>query len=76
MAKAREAVVTDLNLFQYGPHHNELHTVAELLRGEPSCASWIADYRWTEETIVGSETGRVARVWVHHSSLPNASSLA
>lgn len=56
----------ELNLFQYGDHHNEMWTVKELLYGRDdgaSCASWITDYAWTNETITGSESGRVARVW-------------
>lgn len=58
---------TDLNLFQYGDHHNELWTVAELLHGREKGESttWITDYRWTDEVITGSESGRVARVWRH-----------
>lgn len=64
--------VTDLNLFQYGDHHNELRTVRELLYARDNSdpvASWITQYRWTEETITGSESGRVARVWKHIDAL-------
>lgn len=60
--------ITELNIFQYGEHHNELWTVRELLYGKPdapSCAPWITDYVWCNETITGSESGRVARVWKH-----------
>lgn len=57
----------DLNLFQGGEHHNELWTVAELLYGRENgdCASWITDYTWTEDTVTGSDSGRVARIWRH-----------
>lgn len=68
----RKGVSTDLHLFQHGPHHNELWTSHELLndrRDGPSIATWIADYVWTEDTLAGSESGRLARVWVHRSVL-------
>lgn len=52
-----------LNLFRYGPHHNELIETAALTT-DRSVASWITDYAWTPEKVVGSVSGREARVWV------------
>lgn len=63
--------MADLVLFRYGDHHNEIWSIAELLYGHPerpSCASWITDYSWTAETVVGSESGRTARIWVYTAS--------
>jgi hypothetical protein len=62
---------TRLNLFQNGDHHNELWTNQELLYGKDSGekAYWITDYTWTADTITGSESGRVARIWVLAKSL-------
>lgn len=62
---------TYLNLFQHGPHHNEIWSNEDLVtRSEklPS-AAWITDYCWTPETVSGSESGRLARVWVHREAL-------
>lgn len=50
-----------LNIFQGGPHHNELVETYDLTRD--SQYSWISDYVWTPEKIVGSVSGREARVW-------------
>lgn len=65
-----EAMRTELNIFQGGDHHNEIWTTGELLRGrgdggqqERLYAPWITSYKWTPETITGSASGRVARVW-------------
>lgn len=57
---------TYLNLFRNGPHHNELWTNQQLLHKceELPSSTWITDYCWTDEVVVGSETGRAARVWV------------
>lgn len=67
--KRPEPVVTDLHLFRYGDHHNELWTTQDLLYGPSDCASWITQYAWTTETVQGSETGRIARVWVAKATL-------
>ncbi len=59
---------TPVALFRGGPHHNEVWSVPELLYGHPerpTCATWITDYSWTKDTVVGSETGRMARVWMY-----------
>lgn len=52
-----------LNLFRFGPHHHELVETRDLTSKVEF--NWVADYRWTPEVIVGSESGREARVWVH-----------
>lgn len=68
-----QPVLTHLNLLQGGPLHNTLLSNSELIDrvaigvredGE-HILKHIDQYRWTPETIVGSETGRTARIWVH-----------
>lgn len=51
-----------LNIFLGGPQHNTLVETADLLR-DPAYGQWITTYGWTPETLVGSLTGREARVW-------------
>lgn len=51
-----------LNLFQGGPAHNRLVETEDLMKPAAD-VSWIASYAWTPEIIVGSATGREARVW-------------
>lgn len=53
-----------LNLFRWGPMHDQIHTTEALLQ-DRSIARWIAEYDWTKEKVVGSVSGREARVWVH-----------
>lgn len=55
----------DVNLFRGGPHHNELITTREITRDHRY--GWVAAYRWTPEVVIGSESGRKARVWKYHS---------
>lgn len=52
-----------LNLFRLGPHHNELYETEQLTK-DRTVAAWITGYAWTPEVIVGSVSGREARVWV------------
>lgn len=52
-----------LNLFRYGSRHNELHETEALMR-DASVAKWIREYSWTPELVVGSVSGKSARVWV------------
>lgn len=52
-----------LNLFRFGPHHHELYETKELISSTDY--AWISNYRWTSETVTGSESGREARVWVY-----------
>lgn len=62
---------TYLNLFRHGPHHNELWTVQQLLYAceELPSSTWITSYTWTDDVVVGSESGRTARVWVWSETL-------
>lgn len=63
---------TELHLFRDGPQHNQVWSTHQLLYKcdeLPDAAAWITQYKWTDETVVGSESGRVARVWVHLDSL-------
>ena len=53
-----------LNLFRFGPHHNEV-LETEQLTTDRLVSSWLVDYAWTAEKIVGSVSGREARVWVY-----------
>jgi hypothetical protein len=50
-----------LNLFQGGAHHNELVETSDLT--SKAEFTWVSDYSWTPELVVGSLTGRKARVW-------------
>lgn len=52
-----------LNIFRLGPHHNELIETEDLMK-RPDVGAWITSYGWTPEKIVGSVSGREARVWV------------
>lgn len=51
-----------LNLFQGGEHHNELIETQDLIKRR-DVTPWLPSYVWTPEKIVGSLTGREARVW-------------
>lgn len=51
-----------LNIFQGGPQHNTIMETSDLVKPGPSGA-WICTYRWTKETITGSVSGKIARVW-------------
>lgn len=70
---AKSGTETRVHLFVGGPHHHEVWTTEELMyRNEklPEVA-WITDYAWTADTVVGSESGRVARVWVYREAVQN-----
>jgi hypothetical protein len=56
-----------LNLFRFGPHHNELIETEELMKRR-DVGGWITSYAWTPEKITGSVSGREARVWVYKES--------
>lgn len=58
-----ESVRVDIHIMQHGPHHNELVETHDLCQNREY--AWISDYKWTNQVIVGSESGRKARVWVH-----------
>lgn len=61
-------VKVDLHIFRGGPLHNELRTSEDLLhKRDPELVRRITEYRWVPETLTGSESGRVARVWKHHT---------
>lgn len=62
-----------LNLMRGGDHHNTIVETHDLTHDGQY--SWIGDYVWTPEKIVGSQSGREARVWVHkdHPSLSTPS---
>ncbi len=51
-----------LNLMRGGPRHNEIYETTTLALSHGM--GFITDYKWTPEIIVGSESGRSARVWV------------
>jgi len=53
-------VKTDTNLMRFGPRDNEVVETHELIYSDFP----ILEYRWTPETVTGSESGRIARVWV------------
>jgi len=55
-----------LNIMRNGPRHNTIVETCELVTSYKM--GWIGEYVWTKEIIVGSESGRQARVWVHSSS--------
>lgn len=57
-----------LNLMQGGDHHNVLVETKDLTT-DPQYG-WIASYKWTPETIVGSVSGREARVWRPREDVP------
>lgn len=53
-----------LNIFQGGPQHNRLIETHDLIHDrELDVVRWITDYAWTPEKIIGSVSGREARVW-------------
>lgn len=56
-----------LNLFRWGPMHDQVHSTEDLMK-DRTIAKWIADYAWTPEKVVGSVSGREARVWVYKES--------
>ena len=51
-----------LNLMRGGPRHHELYETEVLATSYKM--GWITGYVWSPEKIVGSESGREARVWV------------
>ncbi len=51
-----------LNLMRGGPRHNEIYETQTLVISHGM--GFIMNYQWTPEIIVGSESGRSARVWV------------
>lgn len=62
---------TGLNLMRFGPLHNMILSNADLMRGrhgemteqDTMVHAHGHRYRWTADTVTGSESGRVARVW-------------
>ena len=50
----------DTNLMRFGPRHNEVIDTHDMIFSRFP----VMEYKWTPETVVGSESGRVARVWV------------
>ena len=56
-----------LNLFRFGPQHNTILDTSALTT-DRVVAGWITEYRWTPEKIIGSVSGKEARVWVHKES--------
>lgn len=66
-----ERMRTDINLMRYGSHHNELHETSVLVSS--SDFAWIAEYVWSPEVVIGSESGRKARVWIHRDHVASSS---
>lgn len=60
--------VCELNLFRFGPLHNQLVTVRDLWKERDKGYEKVKEYTWTQEIVYGSESGRPARVWVHRDA--------
>lgn len=63
-----------LNLFRGGPLDGHAYQTSTLLESNAERVEWskqISEYRWTPEVAVSEKTGASARVWVHHTILPD-----
>ncbi len=51
-----------LNIMRGGPRHNEMYETTTFALSQTM--GWLINYKWTPEKIIGSVSGREARVWV------------
>lgn len=67
-----EKVSGGLAYFRGGPLDGKAYEYSTLLSGE-AVQLPIAEYKWTQEKITSSLTGRTARVWVWHGAISESS---